>query len=117
MALVESKEERNFFTLFFEKNTFVELSLDPYGSFVIQKLFKMFEDQEILFYNIIYNLDMFINDQNGIRVLKQAMSNLSECFQIYLVNKITSNILHYTQSEPGSYVVQYILKVKYYPNL
>jgi hypothetical protein len=70
MAQAETKEEREYYIIMFEKTNFTDLSLDPYGSFIIQKLFTMFEDKEFLFFQVIDNVDALINDQNGIRVVK-----------------------------------------------
>jgi hypothetical protein len=35
---------------------------------------------------------------------------LSECFQLYLIKKLSDNILHYSHSEMGSYVILFIIK-------
>jgi hypothetical protein len=109
MSLTACKDERDYFKSILDRSNFMDLALDPYGSFIIQKLLKMFEDQEVLFQPILDNLDAFINDANGIRVLKQSLG-VSESFQPQLVQRINDNILHYTQSEQGSHFVLYLLK-------
>jgi hypothetical protein len=66
---METTQEREYFKVLLDKNVFKSLCLDQHGSFIIQKLIRMFINEEIWFYQIIDNYDVMVHDQYGLGVV------------------------------------------------
>jgi hypothetical protein len=68
--MVTNKEKKHFKSII-EKDVMLSLSSDPNGCFVIQKLLKILneEDREDLYNIIIDDIDNFINNQEGIKMV------------------------------------------------
>jgi hypothetical protein len=110
---IVTPEEKLILRSFLNPNTFIDLSLDAYGCYIIQKVYNLFGDSEKELYAnlIINNLDIFINNQNGIKVVRQCINSLPDICQERLIIKIFSNIMHYTQFEAGVALIIFIIKV------
>lgn len=106
-------EEKSVLNIFLNPNIFLDLSLDAYGCYIIQKVYNLFGDREkeISVNLIINNLDIFINNQNGFKVLRQCLSSFPENCQDRLIARIVNNIIHYSQFESGVMLINIIIKV------
>ncbi len=68
---INSPEELYIFNSIFTKNTIISLSLDSHGCFIIQKLYKVYDEvsKENLSNILIESLDTFLSNQNGFRMV------------------------------------------------
>ena len=68
---ISCNEEKNILTTIFTKEIIISLSLDNHGCFIVQKLFKVYEEKERenLSFILIDSLDIFLSNQNGFRMV------------------------------------------------
>ena len=54
-----------------DKDIFMDLSLDSYGCYIIQKMFNLYddEDKEACTHLMIDEFDLLMNDQNGFKTV------------------------------------------------
>jgi hypothetical protein len=71
MLQITSDDEKQILTTIFTKNVITSLSLDNQGWFVVQKLFKVYEEteRENLSLILIDSMDVFLGNQNAFRMV------------------------------------------------
>jgi hypothetical protein len=71
LLIINSQEEIKVLNVFSDKEIFIELSCDPYGCYIIQKMFNLYDDEDKgAFTNLMINeIDLLMNDTNGFKTV------------------------------------------------
>ena len=110
----KSEEEKKIIIEYISKHE-LELSFDPEGTHVLQKLISCFSENERQNLNNILckpdNINALCQDAKGMCVMKKLISNTeNKNNKIKIINGVYDHCIEVAQSPFGNYIIQYIFE-------